>query len=215
MAPRIPVHVTSTDPILRTGVATQLRSRPEVELVADPSASAPSAPSAPDTVCVVVHDIVDDQALQLVRELRAQGHRQVILVVSTIDDAALLSVIETGACGVVARADATPERLVTAVTQASTMGGVLSPKLVGRLLEQVNRLQNQVLAPKGLRFTGLSEREAAVLRMISQGMEVREIAQELSYSERTIKNALHDVVSRFHLRNRTHAVAYAMREGLI
>ncbi|MFI7680251.1 response regulator transcription factor [Actinophytocola sp. NPDC049390] len=212
MAVRIPVHVTSTDPILRTGVATQLRSRPEVELVTDPSAG---SASAPETVCVVVHDIVDDQALRLVRELRAQGHRQVILVVSTIDDAALLSVIETGACGVVARADATPERLVTAVTQASTMGGVLSPKLVGRLLEQVNRLQNQVLAPKGLRFTGLSEREAAVLRMISQGMEVREIAQELSYSERTIKNALHDVVSRFHLRNRTHAVAYAMREGLI
>ncbi|MBB4907047.1 helix-turn-helix transcriptional regulator [Actinophytocola algeriensis] len=206
MALRIPVHVTSTDPILRTGVATQLRSRPEVELVADPS---------PAAVCVVVHDIVDDQVLQLARELRAHGNRQVILVVSTIDDAALLSVIETGACGVVARADATPERLVTAVTQASTMGGVLSPKLVGRLLEQVNRLQHQVLAPKGLKFTGLSDREAAVLRMISQGMEVREIAQELSYSERTIKNALHDVVSRFHLRNRTHAVAFAMREGLI
>ncbi|MFC4854560.1 helix-turn-helix transcriptional regulator [Actinophytocola glycyrrhizae] len=206
MAPRIPVHVTSTDPILRTGVATQLRSRPEVELVADPS---------PAAVCVVVNDIVDDQALQLVRELRAHGNRQVILVVSTIDDAALLSVIETGACGVVARADATPERLVTAVTQASSMGGVLSPKLVGRLLDQVNRLQHQVLAPKGLKFTGLSDREAAVLRMISQGMEVREIAQELSYSERTIKNALHDVVSRFHLRNRTHAVAFAMREGLI
>lgn len=208
MAPRIPVHVTSTDPILRTGVATQLRSRPEVELVADPLPD-------PATVCVVVHDIVDDQVLRLVRELRGHGTRHVILVVSTIDDAGLLSVIEAGACGVVVRADATPERLVAAVTQASTTGGVLSPKLVGRLLDQVNRLQNQVLAPKGLSFTGLSDREAVVLRMIAQGMEVREIAQELSYSERTIKNALHAVVNRFHLRNRTHAVAFAMREGLI
>jgi DNA-binding NarL/FixJ family response regulator len=51
--------------------------------------------------------------------------------------------------------------------------------------------------------------------MIAQGMEVREIAQQLSYSERTIKNTLHDVVSRFQLRNRTHAVAFAMREGMI
>jgi len=208
MAPRIPVHVTSTDPILQTGVATQLRSRPEVELVPDPL-------SDPVTVCVVVHDIVDDGVLQLVRELRGHGNRRVVLVLSTIDDAALLSVIEAGACGVVTRADATPERLVAAVTQASSTGGVLSPKLVGRLLDQVNRLQNQVLAPKGLSFTGLSDREAVVLRMIAQGMEVREIAQELSYSERTIKNALHAVVNRFQLRNRTHAVAYAMREGLI
>ncbi|MET8755697.1 DNA-binding response regulator, partial [Streptomyces sp. NPDC004667] len=29
------------------------------------------------------------------------------------------------------------------------------------------------------------------------------------------KNTLHDVTSRFHLRNRSHAVAYAIREGFI
>lgn len=209
MSQRTPVHVTSTDPILQTGVAAQLRARPEVELVA--------RPDAPDagTVCVVVSDVVDDAALRLVRELRAQSSRQVVLVLSTVDSGALLAAIEAGVCGVVTRAEATPERLVTAVTQAAGMGGVLSPKLLGRLLEQVNRLQNQVLAPKGLRFTGLSEREAVVLRMIAQGMEVREIAHALSYSERTIKNTLHDVVSRFQLRNRTHAVAFAMREGMI
>jgi len=208
MSQRIPVHVTSTDPILKTGVATQLRARPEIVLVTQPEPEV-------DAVCVVVSDVVDDAALQLVRELRVQGQRQVIFVLSVVDGAALLAAIEAGACGVVARGEATPERLVTAVTQAAAMGGVLSPKLLGRLLEQVNRLQNQVLAPKGLRFSGLSDREAAVLRMIAQGMEVREIAHDLSYSERTIKNTLHDVVSRFQLRNRTHAVAFAMREGMI
>jgi DNA-binding NarL/FixJ family response regulator len=208
MSQRIPVHVTSTDPILRTGVASQLRARPEVELITHPD-------PAVNAVCVVVNDVVDDAALRLVRELRAQGQKQIIFVLSMVDGSALLAAIEAGACGVVARAEATPERLVTAVTQAAGMGGVLSPKLLGRLLEQVNRLQNQVLTPKGLRFTGLSDREAAVLRMIAQGMEVREIAQQLSYSERTIKNTLHDVVSRFQLRNRTHAVAFAMREGMI
>jgi DNA-binding NarL/FixJ family response regulator len=72
-----------------------------------------------------------------------------------------------------------------------------------------------VLAPKGVRFSGLSDREVTVLRMVSQGMEVREIAAELRYSERTIKNTMHDVVARFQLRNRTHAVAFAMREGMI
>jgi DNA-binding NarL/FixJ family response regulator len=208
MSQRIPVYVTSTDPILKTGVATQLRARPEIVLVTQPEPEV-------DAVCVVVSDVVDDAALQLVRELRVRGQRQVIFVLSVVDGAALLAAIEAGACGVVARAEATPERLVTAVTQAAAMGGVLSPRLLGRLLEQVNRLQNQVLTPKGLRFSGLSDREAAVLRMIAQGMEVREIAQDLSYSERTIKNTLHDVVSRFQLRNRTHAVAFAMREGMI
>ncbi|HUQ57189.1 response regulator transcription factor [Lentzea sp.] len=205
---RIPVHVASTDPILKTGVTTQLRSCQEVELVT-------GADLGPEVVSVVVNDIADENILRLVRELRARSGGQVILVLSAIDDAALLAAIEAGARGVVARAEATPERLVTAITQATEQNGVLSPKLVGRLLAQVSRLQHQVLAPKGLRFTGLSDREASVLRMIAQGMEVKEIAAQLSYSERTIKNALHDVVNRFQLRNRTHAVAFALKEGLI
>jgi len=208
MIDRIPVYVTAADPILDTGVSSQLRGRPEIALVHSPSAQA-------DVVCIVVSDVVDAAALRLVRELRGQGLRQIIFVLSTIDDAALLAAIEAGVCGMVARVEATPERLVSAVRQAAAMGGVLSPKLLGRLLEQVNRLQNQVLAPKGLRLTGLSDREADVLRMIAQGMEVREIAEQLSYSERTIKNTLHDVVNRFQLRNRAHAVAFAMREGMI
>lgn len=212
MSLRIPVFVTSTDPILQTGVAGQLRPRPEVELVDRPASDEKLDPA---TVCVVVNDVLDESTLQLARELRGQGLRQVVVVLSTVDNNALLAAIEAGACGVITRAEATPERLVSAITHASERGGVLSPKLLGRLLEQVNRLQNQVLAPNGLRFTGLSEREVTVLRMIAQGLEVREIAQELSYSERTIKNTLHDVVNRYQLRNRTHAVAFVMREGMI
>ncbi|WP_408607150.1 response regulator transcription factor [Actinokineospora bangkokensis] len=204
------MHVTATDPILETGVASQLRGRPEVALL-----PVPREDVDPAAVCVVVSDVVDDAALRLVRELRGRGLRQVVLVLSAVDDGALLAAIEVGVCGLVLRAEASPERLVEAVRQAAAMGGVLSPRLLGRLLGQVNRLQNQVLAPKGLRFTGLSDREAAVLRMVAQGMEVREIARELCYSERTIKNTVHDVVTRFQLRNRTHAVAFAMREGMI
>lgn len=208
MSERIPVYVTAADPILDTGVSSQLRGRPEVILLH-------SVLEHPDAVCVVVSDVVDAAALRLVRELRGQGMRQIIFVLSTVDDSSLLTAIEAGVCGMVARIEATPERLVTAIRHAAAMGGVLSPKLLGRLLEQVNRLQNQVLAPKGLRLTGLSDREADVLRMISQGMEIREIAEKLSYSERTIKNTLHDVVNRFQLRNRAHAVAFALREGMI
>lgn len=208
MTHRIPVYVTAADPILDTGVSSQLRGRPEISLVH-------SVTDLPEAVCIVVSDVVDAAALRLVRELRGQGLRQIIFVLSTIDDSSLLAAIEAGVCGMVARMEATPERLVSAVHQAAAMGGVLSPKLLGRLLEQVNRLQNQVLAPKGLRLSGLSDREANVLRMIAQGMEVREIAEQLSYSERTIKNTLHDVVNRFQLRNRAHAVAFAMREGMI
>jgi DNA-binding NarL/FixJ family response regulator len=61
----------------------------------------------------------------------------------------------------------------------------------------------------------VSLREAEVLRLVADGLETREIAEQLCYSQRTVKGILHDVTSRFQLRNRAHAVAFALREGLI
>jgi DNA-binding NarL/FixJ family response regulator len=54
-----------------------------------------------------------------------------------------------------------------------------------------------------------------VLRLIADGFDTREIASKLSYSERTVKNVLHGITTRLRLRNRAHAVAYALRNGLI
>ena len=54
-----------------------------------------------------------------------------------------------------------------------------------------------------------------MLKLVAEGLETGEIARRLSYSERTIKNVIHDVTSRLGLRNRSHAVAFALREGLI
>ena len=92
---------------------------------------------------------------------------------------------------------------------------VTHPEVCGHLLGQVGRLQRQVLSPRGLSFTGLSDREIQVLRLIADGLDTNEIASQLCYSQRTVKNVLHDVTSRLQLRNRSHAVAYAVREGLI
>ena len=79
----------------------------------------------------------------------------------------------------------------------------------------MGHLQRQVLSPRGLTFAGLTERELEVLRLLADGLDTSEVGQRLFYSERTVKNIIHDVTSRLELRNRTHAVAYAIREGLI
>ena len=57
--------------------------------------------------------------------------------------------------------------------------------------------------------------DVVVLRLVASGLSTQEIADQLCYSQRTVKSILHDVTNRFQLRNRSHAVAFAMREGLI
>jgi DNA-binding NarL/FixJ family response regulator len=72
-----------------------------------------------------------------------------------------------------------------------------------------------VLEPRGLSLTRLNAREQQVLRLVAEGLPIREVAVQLRYSERTIKNVIHDVVTKLNVRTRSQAVAQAVREGLI
>ena len=203
------VHVHARDPISQAGVASQLRPRPEVQVIhlSDHELTA--------QVEVVVVDYVDDEAVTTLRALQRQGDVRVVLVAGHLEDSDLVTAVEAGVVGLLRRSDATPERLVEVISAAASGEGSVPPDLLGRLLDQVGRLQRNVLGPRGITLTGLATREIEVLRLIADGMDTCEVATELSYSERTVKNILHDVTTRLQLRNRSHAVAYAVREGLI
>ncbi|HEY2298558.1 MAG TPA: LuxR C-terminal-related transcriptional regulator [Jatrophihabitans sp.] len=61
----------------------------------------------------------------------------------------------------------------------------------------------------------LRPRECVVLTLVADGLSTREVARRMCYSERTIKNILQELTTRVGLRNRTQAVAWAMRNGWI
>lgn len=204
----IPVAVHARDPISAAGVASQLRHRPEVQVLRAPDLDLAR-------VAIIVVDAMDEDAVALLRSVQRRGQCRTVLVASALEDGDLVSAVEVGVVGLVRRAEATPERLVDVITRAASGEGSVPPDLLGRLLDQVGKLQRQVLTPRGLTFTGLATREVQVLRLVADGMSTGEIAVELSYSERTVKNVLHDITTRLQLRNRSHAVAYALRQGLI
>lgn len=205
---RIPVHLYSTDVISRAGVVSQLRPRPEVLLLDESEADRAE-------VAVVVSDSIDEPTLRTLRMRRGRGGPALVLVVTQVDDAGLVAAVEHGVAGIVRRSEASADRLVAVVRAAAAGEGAVPPDLLGRLLQQVGALQREVLGPRGLTFSGLADREVEVLRLVADGFDTAEIATKLSYSQRTIKNILHDVTNRLHLRNRCHAVAYALRNGLI
>jgi DNA-binding NarL/FixJ family response regulator len=205
-APPVTLVVRASDPISQAGIAAELKDWPEVRVVETPEEA---------DVAIVAGDEVDDETVAMLRAVQRKGCARVVLVTTRIDDRGLVAAVEAGISGLLRRNEATPLALVGAVRVAAAGDGSVPPDLLGRLLRQVGRLQRQVLAPRGLNLTGLTEREIDVLRLVADGLDTGEIARRLSYSERTIKNVIHDVTSRLQLRNRSQAVAYAMREGLI
>ena len=205
---RIPVIVSVSDPLSRAGIVSQLRRAQGFVVVPDGDTPA-------EAVALVVADDLEDRVVSEMRSLRGRGVKRIVLLVARDDDRGLLAAAEAGVTAVLRRAEATAGNLAAAIRSAAAGEGSLPPDLLGRLLRQVGQLQRQVLSPRGLMFSGLTEREAAVLRLLADGYDTAEVGRHLFYSERTVKNIIHDVTSRLELRNRTHAVAYAIREGLI
>jgi DNA-binding NarL/FixJ family response regulator len=205
---RIPVRVAGLDPISEAGITSQLKARPEVRVVGEDDLESP-------TVAVVIADVVDETTAQMIRTVHRNFCQRVVLVVTHIDDQALVTAVDAGARGLVRRQQASPEQIVSAIRAAAAGEGMIPPDLLDRLMSQMSNLQRKVLSPRGLTFSGLSEREIQVLKLVADGYDTAEIARVLAYSERTIKNVIRDVISRFQLRNRSHAVAYALRQGLI
>ena len=202
----IATYVHGRDPISQAGVISQLRMRPEIRIVDSADQAA---------VAVIIADQVDETTTRELRSMRKDGRPRLMLVATTVDDAALVAAAEAGVGGLLRRSDASADLLIRTIVRVASGEGEVPPDLLGRLLEQVGRLQRQVLAPRGLTFTGLTPRETQVLRLVADGHDTSEIALQLCYSERTVKNVLHDLTTRLQLRNRSHAVAYAVREGLI
>ena len=200
------VHVHAEDPISHEGVKGQLQLRDDVRLACDGEAS---------EVWILVLDRLDEAGSRVVRRLRMEDVGRILLVVSQIDDTGLMAAVEARVGGIVWRSEATAEKLARAARMVANGEAALPPDIVSRLLTAVGRLQQRVLVPNGLTPSGLSDREIEVLRLVADGCDTCEIAGRLSYSERTIKGILHDIKTRLHLRNRTHAVTYAMREGLL
>ncbi len=209
MGERVAVVVVAFDPISQAGIASQLRFRPEVVVVEGCEGGVVAG------VAVVVVDRVDEQAVQAIRAAQRGGGARVVVVASQVEGADLLAAVEAGCCGLLRRTEASSGLLVRAICAAAAGDGTLSPDLLGRLMVQVGRLQRDALAPRGLTPAGMSQRELHVLRLVAEGHATSYIARELAYSERTVKNIIHNVTTRLQLRNRAQAVAYAVREGLI
>lgn len=200
--------VHSDDPIVRSGVVSILRHRPELNLLAEDDPDAAS-------VLVMCADIIDEAALEILRKHWRTGAMQTVLLVGSIKEAELFGALECGVRAIVRRQEASPERVVRAIQTADRGAGDLPPDLLGGLLGNIGRSLRGGASPGEMPLTGFSQRETDVIRLIAEGLETREIATKLSYSERTVKNVLQGIMLRLGLRNRAHVVAYAAREGYL
>jgi DNA-binding NarL/FixJ family response regulator len=179
------------------GLVNQLSAKPEVRVVRRGELTGRGA-------LLVAIDRLAGQELTL---LTAAGVPKV-LVTDHLREDGLRMVLGHRVVSVLSRAEATGDRLAAELVTAATGDGTMPQDVLSDLLDRV-RGSGRGRQPR------LSPREVDVLRLMADGWDTPDIANQLCYSERTVKNVIYALTSRLKLRNRPHAVAFAVRSGLI
>ena len=160
---------------------------------------------------IVVLDTAIDGGQDFIAAVAESTGASVIVCTSSCSEESVLASLRAGAVGFLRKDTLSPESLAAAVRAAASGAGVVAPDLLSALAHSVppeGQDERRALAR-------LTEREQQVLGLIADGHPTREVAERLCYSERTVKNVLHDVVTKLNARSRSQAVAHAVREGLI
>jgi DNA-binding NarL/FixJ family response regulator len=208
------IFVIDPHAIYRRGLVASLELLERVEAVdqADGVGGAQQHSAFPDADVVILDSAIAG-GRAFIAEVAQAGRTHVIACTSACDDEAVLGAVDAGAVGYLRKDTLTQDVLQAAVQAAAGGAAVIAPDLIGAMLRSPPLEDDD--APARLPVGRLTDREQRVLTLIAEGCQTREVAAQLSYSERTVKNVLHDVVTKLNARSRSQAVAHAVRDGLI
>lgn len=207
----VSVAVLAGDPLTGQGAVAHLLTRPEVQVL-----GAERQPEA-EVVLVVVDRITEDTLKLMERVANESVNRDArfVLVGDGVREHHLLRAVTCGLVSVIPRREADFDRVLRAIVDLREGRLEMPGVALGWVVGQLRAIHQDVLEPNGLTAAGLETREVDVLGLLAEGLSTFEIAQRLNYSERTVKNIIHGVLTRLKLRNRAHAVAFAVRTGAL
>lgn len=213
-ASRVRVFIIFRDVIYASGLQATLAAAPGIESV-DHASSIPVAleHEALGEADVLLLDSDIGGAASLVQELVVGSHTRVLICLHESTPGDVLEGIRNGVAGALARELMTPDTVLAAVTAVAAGIFALDAAVLRALTASAQGgADGSRAVRRSRRFTA---REQMVLSLVAAGLSNREIAQRLSYSERTIKTVLHDIVTKLGVKSRSQAVALAVRERMI
>lgn len=140
-------------------------------------------------------------------------HIKVIMFTVFDDDQRIFEAIRAGASGYLLK-DEPPEALLDAITMIMEGGAPMSPPIAARTLRLLREPDRVDKAPPAADFR-LTPREIEVLEQISQGLDYKEIAENLFISPATVRKHIENIYRKLQVNNKMRAVKKASRHGLI
>jgi len=211
MGDRLRVGIIDDHPLFREGVVHTLRSARVLDVVGEGG-------TAEDALRIAKEELPDIllldvsmpgggiEAARLIARICPIVKMIMLTVSENEDDVA--QALEAGAKGYVLKGTSGPELLKT-MFAISRGESYVTPGLAARLLTHAIRQE----PPRQPALPELTEREAQILAQVARGLTNKEIARDLSLSEKTVKHHMTNVMQKLQVRNRVEAAMLFRRQS--
>ena len=210
-----PIRILITDDhaIVREGLRALIGGKPDMELAGEAADGEEAIHKArslrPD---VILMDLVMPRknCIEAIEEIKRENPDARILVLTSFaEDDQVLSAIKAGALGYLLK-DSSPQELIEAIRCVYRGESSLHPAVARKLILGFGHQQNA--KPD---VNTITEREMEVLKLVARGLSNQAVAEHLHIGEGTVRFHVSNILSKLQLENRTQAVLYALREGLV
>ena len=208
----IQVAIVDDQPLFADGLGRIVGAQPEMEVIGTAhdgeSGVKMCAELRPDVILMDINMPIMDgvTATGKIRDILPDA--KILILTVNGDDVHVFQGIKAGATGYLLK-DCTPDDLSRAIRTVHAGDTIMAPEIARKMLLAFEEADPEPEAPS------LTRRELDIVTAFARGQGNKQIARDLAISEKTVRNHVSNIYKKLHVYDRTQAVLYAIREGLI